>query len=181
MRRLKEFINLNRNDSLLLTSTNSISTSKNNNKKDENLEYESDTEVDYTNTQSNFFQEKPFIYNHPSVEDVFKNNSYEIFQFLENRDIENLRRTNKFFCDICDCYYLFDNSIQSLGKLFAMSLNNENNNNSIHNSIVAKDKKSKFMEKYNFNQSVDKYYKNTEEYYERIKSARKNKKIKKKK
>ena len=37
------------------------------------------------------------------------------------------------------------------------------------------------MEKYNFNQSVDKYYKNTEEYYERIKSARKNKKIKKKK
>ena len=181
MRRLKEFINLNRNDSLLLTSTNTISTSKNNNKKEENLEYESDTEVDYTNTQSNFFQEKPFIYNHPSVEDVFKNNSYEIFQFLENRDIENLRRTNKFFCDICDCYYLFDNSIQSLGKLFAMSLNNENNNNSIHNSIVAKDKKSKFMEKYNFNQSVDKYYKNTEEYYERIKSARKNKKIKKKK
>ena len=181
MRRLKEFINLNRNDSLLLTSTNTISTSKNNNKKEENLEYESDTEVDYTNTQSNFFQEKPFIDNHPSFEDVFKNNSYEIFQFLENRDIENLRRTNKFFCDICDCYYLFDNSIQSLGKLFAMSLNNENNNNSIHNSIVAKDKKSKFMEKYNFNQSVDKYYKNTEEYYERIKSARKNKKIKKKK
>ena len=180
MRRLKEFINLNRNDSFLLTSTNTISTSKNDNKKEDNLEYESDTEVDYTNTQSNFFQEKPFIY-HPSFEEVFKNNSYEIFQFLDNRDIENLRRTNKFFCDICDCYFLFDNSIQSLGKLFAMSLNNENNNNSIHNSIVAKDKKSKFMEKYNFNQSVDKYYKNTEEYYERIKSARKNKKIKKKK
>ena len=180
MRRLKEFINLNRNDSLLLTSTNTISTSKNNNKKEENLEYESDTEVDYTNTQSNFFQEKPFIY-HPSFEEVFKNNSYEIFQFLDNRDIENLRRTNKFFCDICDCYFLFDNSIQSLGKLFAMSLNNENNNNSKNNSIVAKDKKSKFIEKFNFNQSVDKYYKNTEEYYQRIKSAKKNKKIKKKK
>ena len=180
MRRLKEFINLNRNDSLLLTSTNTISTSKNDNKKEDNLEYESDTEVDYTNTQSNFFQEKPFIY-HPSFEEVFKNNSYEIFQFLDNRDIENLRRTNKFFCDICDCYFLFDNSIQSLGKLFAMSLNNENNNNSIHNSIVAKDKKSKFIEKFNFNQSVDKYYKNTEEYYQRIKSAKKNKKIKKKK
>ena len=180
MRRLKEFINLNRNDSLLLTSTNTISTSKNNNKKEENLEYESDTEVDYTNTQSNFFQEKPFIY-HPSFEEVFKNNSYEIFQFLENRDIENLRRTNKFFCDICDCYYLFDNSIQSLGKLFAMSLNNENNNDSKNNKIVTKDKKSKFIEKFNFNQSVDKYYKNTEEYYQRIKSAKKNKKIKKKK
>ena len=181
MRRLKEFINLNRNDSLLLTSTNTISTSKNDNKKEDNLEYESDTEVDYTNTQSNFFQEKPFIDNHPSFEDVFKNNSYEIFQFLENRDIENLRRTNKFFCDICDCYYLFDNSIQSLGKLFAMSLNNENNNDSKNNKIVAKDKKSKFIEKFNFNQSVDKYYKNTEEYYQRIKSAKKNKKIKKKK
>ncbi len=180
MRRLKEFINLNRNDSLLLTSTNTISTSKNDNKKEDNLEYESDTEVDYTNTQSNFFQEKPFIY-HPSFEEVFKNNSYEIFQFLDNRDIENLRRTNKFFCDICDCYFLFDNSIQSLGKLFAMSLNNENNNNSKNNSIVAKDKKSKFIEKFNFNQSVDKYYKNTEEYYQRIKSAKKNKKIKKKK
>ena len=47
-------------------------------------------------------------------------------------------------------------------------------------SIIAKDKKSKVMEKYNFNQSVDKYYKNTDEYYKRIQSARKNKNIKKK-
>ena len=181
MKRLKEIITLNRNDSLLLTSTNSISTSKINNKKNENLDYESETSVDYSNTQSNFFSDNLSLH-HPTIEEVFKNNSYEIFQFLDNNDLENLRRTNKFFCDICDCYFLFDNSIQSLGKLFSMSLidNNNINNNSNNNKIIAKDKKSKFIEKFNFNQSVDKYYKNTEEYYKRIQSAKKNKKIKKK-
>ncbi len=149
---------------------------------------ENTSEINMSNTistlsqsQASFFIHRPIFLDHPLLEKCFKNNSYEIFQFLENRDIENLRRTNKFFCDICDCYYLFDNSIQSLGKLFAMSLNNENNNDSKNNKIVAKDKKSKFIEKFNFNQSVDKYYKNTEEYYQRIKSAKKNKKIKKKK
>jgi hypothetical protein len=105
--------------------------------------------------------------------EVFKNNSYEIFQFLEEEDIENLSKSNKFFKNICDCFILLDSSMQSLGKLFSMSIS-EN-----QNSIVAKEKKSKVREKYNFTeQRMTKYYKNSKEYYSRLKSGKKRKKEK---
>ena len=184
MKRLKQFIDQNRNENVLLNSTNTIINYNNNHK--EKILNEIDTSSNsFSQSQINFFSERPNFYHHPFLEEAFKSSSYEIFQFLDNKDINNLRKTNKFFWDICDCYFLFDDTIQSLSKLFSKSLNNDINddkdkNNKNKKSIIAKDKKSKVMEKYNFNQSVDKYYKNTDEYYKRIQSARKNKNIKKK-
>ena len=119
-------------------------------------------------SQISFFSHKPIFTDLKLLETVFKNNSYEIFQFLEKEDIENLEKTNKFFLDICDCYLLFDNSIKSLGKLFAISINEDNKK--------VPEKKSKVREKYNFNKPIGEYYKKKDDsYFNRIYSAKKNK------
>ena len=124
-------------------------------------------------SQASFFTNRPIFLDHPLLMEVFKENSYEIFQFLEEEEIENLSKTNKFFKNICDCFLLLDYSMQSLGKLFSMSiLENQN-------SIVAKEKKSKVREKYNFTeQRMTKFYKNSKEYFNRLKSGKKRKKEK---
>ena len=72
-------------------------------------------------SQISFFSHKPIFTDLKLLETVFKNNSFEIFQFLEKDDIDNLQKTNKFFLNICDCYLLMDNSMKSLGNLFAIS------------------------------------------------------------
>ena len=119
-------------------------------------------------SQASFFIHRPIFLDHPLLEQCFKNHSYEIFQFLDKDDIENLRRANKFFCDICDCHLLLGESLSSLGKLFNMTIN--------ENTTPMK-KTSKLREKYNFNKPMEQYYKNSKEYKKRIQSGmRRNKK-----
>ena len=98
-------------------------------------------------SQISFFSHKPIFTDLKLLETVFKNNSFEIFQFLEKDDIENLEKTNRFFLNICDCYLLMDNSMKSLGKLFAISFQEDKKRNP--------EKKSKVREKYNFNNQLE--------------------------
>ncbi len=137
--------------------------------KDNNLLFPVNNSMSTLSTsQMSFFSHKPIFTDKKLLETVFKNNSYEIFQFLEKEDIENLEKTNKFFLDICDCYLLLDNSIKSLGKLFAISINEDNKK--------VPEKKSKVREKYNFNKPIGEYYKKKDDsYFNRIYSAKKNK------
>ena len=50
-----------------------------------------------TLSQASFFIHRPIFLEHLLLEQCFKNNSYEIFQFLNKNDIENIKMTNKFF------------------------------------------------------------------------------------
>ena len=118
-------------------------------------------------SQASFFIHRPIFLDHPLLEKCFKNNSYEIFQFLDKDDIENLRRTNKFFCNLCDCHLLLGESINSLGGLFNMTINEK---------VTPIKKTSKLREKFNFNKPIEEYFKNTKEYKDRIKSGMRRKK-----
>lgn len=118
-------------------------------------------------SQTNFFINRPISIDHPLIKEAFKENSYEILQFLDKEDIVNLKQVNYFFFDLCECHELFSNSMDSLGKLFTMSVNTS--------SIVAKPKTSKLREKYNFNKPINEYYKNSAEYNKRIQSGRRKK------
>lgn len=53
---------------------------------------------------------------------VFKEFSFEIFQFLRERDIYCLRLSNKFIFDIAECHLLFKNSISELDSLFSKTI-----------------------------------------------------------
>ena len=82
---------------------------------------ESISEANMSNTistlsqsQASFFIHRPIFLDHPLLEQCFKNNSYEIFQFLDKDDIENLKRTNKFFCNLCDCHLLLKRKYHNL-------------------------------------------------------------------
>ena len=104
------------------------------------------------------------------MSEVFTNNSYEIFQFLRRGEINKLRNVHRFFNNLCECNELFEGSIEALDDLFY----NENKKNKIVIDCNCKNKKaSKFLEKYNFNKPIDKYYKNTNIYNQRIQSANK--------
>ena len=119
-------------------------------------------------SQASFFIHRPIFLDHPLLEQCFKNNSYEIFQFLDKDDIENLKKTNKFFCNLCDCHLLLGESLNSLGSLFNMTINEK---------VTPMKKSSKLREKFNFNKPMEEYYKNSNEYKQRIQSGlRRNKK-----
>lgn len=118
-------------------------------------------------SQANFFINRPISISHPLLREVFTNNSFEIFQFLESEDISNLKMVNKFFMNVSECHELFDDSIKSLGKLFNLSVNIPEENTS--------KKKSKFKEKYNFNKPIGEYYKSSDQFYARIQSGKKKK------
>ena len=118
-------------------------------------------------SQTSFFIHKPIFLDHPLMEQCFKNNSYEIFQFLDKYDLANLKVTNKFFCNLCECHLLLEDSINSLGDLF---------NKTINDKAIPMKKSSKLREKYNFNKPMEEYYKNTKEYKERIQSGMRRKK-----
>ena len=91
----------------------------------------------------------------------------KFFNFQKKKILKIQKKTNKFFLDICDCYLLFDNSIKSLGKLFAISINEDNKK--------VPEKKSKVREKYNFNKPIGEYYKKKDDsYFNRIYSGKKN-------
>ena len=115
-------------------------------------------------SQANFFINRPISISHPLLREVFKNNSYEIFQFLEKEDIQSLKLVNKYFLDVCDCHELLDSSMKSLSQLFVQTVKVEDNGH----------KKSKLKEKFNYNKPVGEYYK-PEEGYKRIESGKKKK------
>ena len=118
-------------------------------------------------SQASFYIHRPIFLDHPLLEQCFKNNSYEIFQFLDKDDIENLKMTNKFFCNLCDCHLLLDESLNTLGSLFNMTINEK---------VNPIKKTSKLREKFNFNKPMEEYYKNSKEYKDRIQSGMKRKK-----
>ena len=119
----------------------------------------------YITTTDTFFQPNAHA-DYALFEKCFKNNSYEILQFLGNNDIENLKTTNKFFYNLCECHSLFNNSINSLNNLFYQTINEK---------VEPIKKGSKLREKYNFNKPMETYYKNSNEYKERIKRGIKRK------
>ena len=118
-------------------------------------------------SQASFFIHRPIFIDHPLLEQCFKNNSYEIFQFLDKDDIENLKMTNKFFCNLCDCHLLLGESLNSLYSLFNMTINEK---------VTPMKKASKVREKFNFNKPMEEYYKNSNEYKSRIQSGMRRKK-----
>ena len=124
----------------------------------------------FSQSQASFFIHKPLFLDHPLLEKCFKDNSFEIFQFLEKEDIDNLKLTNKFFNNLCECHLLFNDSIDSLNNLFNITVNEK---------VEPIKKTSKLREKYNFNKPMEQYYKNSKEYKERIKSGMRRNKNKK--
>jgi hypothetical protein len=127
-------------------------------------------------TSTNFYKIKTLSNEFPQMKEVFYSFSYEIFQFLEKSDLTNLKLTNKIFWDICDCHELFSDSIKSLDKIFLNSLeiNNLKNEDGVNKQV---EKKSKLKEKFNFNRSMNEFYKGTEKYKTRIESGKRRKKI----
>jgi hypothetical protein len=121
----------------------------------------------FSQSQASFFIHKPIFLDHPLLEKCFKENSYEIMQFLDKDDIDKLKLVNKFFNNLCECHSLFNDSINSLNNLFNMTINDK---------VEPIKKGSKLREKYNFNKPMEQYYKNSKEYKERIKSGMRRKK-----
>jgi len=84
--------------------------------------------------------------------------SYQVFQYLSEDDIKNLKLTNKFLQDIVECNQLFSTSIKSLSGLFSKVIIEDE-----ENIPVEKEKKSKFKEKFQFNKSMNELYKHSTE------------------
>ena len=118
-------------------------------------------------SQASFFIHRPIFIDHPLLEQCFKNNSYEIFQFLNKNDIENIKMTNNFFCNLCECHLLLGESLNSLGSLFNITINEK---------VNPIKKTNKLIEKFNFNKPMEEYYKNSKEYKDRIQSGMRRKK-----
>ena len=121
----------------------------------------------FSQSQASFFIHKPLFINHPLLEKCFKENSFEIMQFLDKGDIDNLKLANKFFNNLCECHLLFNDSIGALNNLYNMTINDK---------VEPMKKTSKLREKYNFNKPMEQYYKNSKEYKERIQSGMRRKK-----
>jgi len=121
----------------------------------------------FSQSQASFFIHKPLFLDHPLLEKCFKENSYEIMQFLDKDDIDRLKLVNKFFNNLCECHSLFNDSINSLNNLFNMTINDK---------VEPMKKGSKLREKYNFNKPMEQYYKNSKVYKERIQSGMRRKK-----
>ncbi len=106
----------------------------------------------------NEFVEQEFIIE-KNLRKAFSIVSYEVFQYLNEEDIRNLRATNKYFLDMCDCNQLFNKTMKSLVDLFKKELIIEDEDNRSKNNT----KTSKFKEKFNFNKSMNDLYKHSEE------------------
>ncbi len=108
--------------------------------------------------------------NHSSNKNEIKNNqetvfkkafsivSYEVFQFITEEDMKNLKLTNKFVKDIVECNELFSCSMKSLSGLFNKIVIEDEDNMPQENQ-----KKSKFKEKFHFNKSMNELYKHSTE------------------
>lgn len=118
-------------------------------------------------SQANFFFNRPIFFDYPHMKEAFTNNSQEILQFLEEDDINNLKCANKFFNEICECHLLFSQTMKQLSNLFSISVNVD--------TQEQPQKKSKFKEKFNFNKPIGVYYKPPEKYKKavtRVQSAK---------
>jgi hypothetical protein len=125
----------------------------------------------YSQTIS-YFHKKKITYDESiHLKPVFNLNSYEIFQFLDKKDLESLKITNKYFFELCECHNLFTESIKGLQGLFLNSILAEENTK----KAIQKEKKSKFKEKFNFNKSMNEFYKGSDILNERLLSGRKKK------
>ena len=85
--------------------------------------------------------------------------SYDLLEFIEEEDKQNLKLVNKHVNDIVDCGELFKTSIKSLGKIFYKE--NFYEDEDLKNKLP--EKKSKFKEKFTFNKSLNELYKHSEE------------------
>jgi len=130
----------------------------------------------HSQTVSNFYKVKILSTEYPNMKAVFQSHSYEIFMFLDSKDLLNLKLTNKFFYDVCDCHQLLNQSIKSLQILYFNSLFDGEDGLQNSNTNDKSNKKSKFKEKYDFNKSINQFYKGTEIYNQRIQSAKRKKK-----
>lgn len=135
----------------------------------------------YSQTLNSFYKVKLLSNEYKYMKPAFESHSYEICQFLTKEDLKNLKLANKFFYDLCDCYLLFEESISSLQNLFKNSIINENIENTDklesevqNNSIEVKGsvKKSKFKEKFDFNKSMNEFYKGSDTLNKRIQSGK---------
>lgn len=129
----------------------------------------------YSQTFSYFHKKKISYDESIYLKPVFNQNSYEIFQFLDKDDLNNLKITNKYFCELCECHNLFSESIKGLQILFLNSIVAEENTKKESKIIQQKEKKSKFKEKFNFNKSMNEFYKGSDILNERLQSGRKKK------
>jgi hypothetical protein len=127
----------------------------------------------YSHTVSYFHKAKKTNSEHPLLKPVFNQHSYEVFQFLEKQDLNNLKCTNQFFLEICDCHSLFTDSIKGLHSLFINSIAEEVMHKETKPFI--KEKNSKFKEKFNFNKSMNEFYKGSDILNQRLQSGKKKK------
>jgi len=84
--------------------------------------------------------------------------SYEVFQYLMEEDLKNLKLTNKFLKDVVECNELFSCSIKSLTGFFNKIVIEDDDN-----KPKDTEKKSKFKEKFQFNKSMNELYKHSTE------------------
>jgi len=82
--------------------------------------------------------------------------SYEVFQYLMEEDLKNLKLTNKFLKDVVECNELFSCSIKSLTGFFNKIVIEDDDN-----KPKDTEKKSKFKEKFQFNKSMNELYKHS--------------------
>lgn len=93
--------------------------------------------------------------------------SYEVFQYINEEEMKNLKLTNKFLKDIVECNELFSCSVKSLSSLFNKIVIEDEGNKQQEN-----EKKSKFKEKFHFNKSMNELYKHsTEKLPNRLRSS----------
>jgi hypothetical protein len=121
---------------------------------------------------------------------VFSTSGYEIIKYLDTKDIESLRLTNKYINDICECHSILTTSFKNLNNLFNTSVENTDFfkklsffDDSIYlstgqsfasNITGTSEKKSKFKEKYTFNKPIDEYYTESDKFKHRLQSAKRN-------
>jgi hypothetical protein len=108
----------------------------------------------------NYSSKEKKMYNNLEIKfkKAFSIISYEVFQYLMEEDLKNLKLTNKFLKDIVECNELFSCSIKSLTGFFNKIVIEDDDNK-------PKDieKKSKFKEKFQFNKSMNELYKHSTE------------------
>ena len=60
---------------------------------------------------------------HQQLNMIFKDFSFEILKYLDNKDIYSLRLTNKYIFDIMECHLMFKGSMKEIDNLFTSIVN----------------------------------------------------------
>ena len=106
----------------------------------------------------NYSSKEKQMYNNLEIKfkKAFSIISYEVFQYLMEEDLKNLKLTNKFLKDVVECNELFSCSIKSLTGFFNKIVIEDDDN-----KPKDTEKKSKFKEKFQFNKSMNELYKHS--------------------